>query len=306
MPGDARRDAARHHLLDRRAAEPLHLLRVDERDHLRADRVHAADAGADHRAACPSPPRRRRVRAARGRRPATPRPRRGSRSGATGSSRRGARRRSSSRRARRRPAARRPPGSAKPCSAIASFRARGRSGPRGARARSRRRRCAFGATTPRPVTTTRRLIAPPRCPRAGPSRRRVPSASVISHVDAQLAPPPEHLLRLHAHARRRAARCPLKSTFASVKNGHDLGRLLLGELLVQKVDPERDHARLGQRLDQEHARASPDRPGSARGRSRTPAARCRPPRRARRRSRGSRRRSGTAPAAGCARAPRPG
>ena len=51
---DARGHAARHHLLDRRAAEPPHVARVGERDHLRADRVHAADAGADHRAACPS------------------------------------------------------------------------------------------------------------------------------------------------------------------------------------------------------------------------------------------------------------
>ena len=58
---DARRDAARHHLLDGGAAEPAHLACVRQRHDARADRVHAADPGADHGARCPSRRGRRRA-----------------------------------------------------------------------------------------------------------------------------------------------------------------------------------------------------------------------------------------------------
>src|SRR6185295_21003 len=46
-------DAARHDLLDDRAAEAADLLRVHERHDRLADRVHAADSGAEHRSRRP-------------------------------------------------------------------------------------------------------------------------------------------------------------------------------------------------------------------------------------------------------------
>ena len=122
-PGDARRDAARHHLLDGGAAEAAHLLRVDERDHLA-------------RRSCPC--RRSRCR---GSQPASQstasslarRPReagvlpgldarRAPRSGGTGSSRAAARRRRLFSASSSAPWGTPATWQAKPCSAIASLR----------------------------------------------------------------------------------------------------------------------------------------------------------------------------------------
>src|SRR5262249_61545077 len=54
QPGDTRRDATRHHLLDGGAAEAAQRACIGERHDPLADGVHAADPGAEHRARVPA------------------------------------------------------------------------------------------------------------------------------------------------------------------------------------------------------------------------------------------------------------
>ena len=207
---DARRDAARHHLLDGGAAEPPHLPRVGERHDAR--RRSCPCRRCRCRAIAPRPSRRASSSGAGPREAgvaATPRARRAPRSGGSSSSRAGARR--SKRRLRELVDALRHAGDLAAEAELGHRRVRpdARASRRAAPPRRRRRRSRSGAITPRPVTTTRRLIAAPPCPES------VPAADERAVVERHLGPRARSFrsARRTCGARscargRPAARCP--------------------------------------------------------------------------------------------------
>ena len=220
-PRDARRDAARHHLLDRRAAEAAHLARVGR-------------AGPPSRRSCPC--RRCRCRAPR------PRPSRRASSPAVGPREAGVlpgldrreRARSGGSRSSRAAAPRRSSVSASastPCGTPATVAAEAELGElrHAAQARASRaqRRVEVGDADRRSARSRRarhddapRSSRSPPCPASG-ARARPTRAVLAAHLDldAQLRAPEEDLARRRSSRASPGRTTPVNSTFASVKNG---------------------------------------------------------------------------------------